>query len=313
MTETSNKPMILACDKDVMTLRRLEKVFFAAGLKCQTKESAPAIVDFAEGTRLLVVSENFLQFALTVAPPDCAVMVLAEEDSTAVLGVAAKDERVNHVFGRRATNPLRLWEVLHVVRRLIKHYELEGIKPFLHWGARMHETVVASSEDLHHVVEWVPTFCEKLGTPPKVQETFAELAHELLMNAVYDAPVDAEGKHLYALDRKQDVVLSEEQAALFSMGTDGETLAVSVRDPFGGLARRHVFGGMHRALAANGQLDTEGGGAGLGMLYIYQHGYGSFFTIKPGISTEVTVLYDLGLNRREFTTLPRSVHVFHES
>ena len=310
MTETSCQ--LLACDKDVMTLRRLEKVFFAAGLKCQTRESAPAAADFEGGARLLLVAENYLQLALTVAPPDCAILVLAEEDSTGVLGTAAKDARVNHMFGRRAANPLRPWEVLHVVRRLVKRYELEGIKPFLHWGARLHETLVASSEDLHHVVEWVPSFCEKLGTPPKVQETFAELAHELLMNAVYDAPVDAAGNALYAHDRKREVVLTEEQAALFSMGTDGETLAVSVRDPFGRLERRHVFGGMHRALAAGGQLDTGGGGAGLGMMYIYQHGYGSFFTIKPGISTEVTVLYDLGLNRREFTTLPRSVHVFHE-
>lgn len=310
MTETSHQ--LLACDKDVMTLRRLEKVFFAAGLKCQTKESAPAAADFESGVRLLLVAENYLQFALGVAPPDCAILVLAEEDVPGALGAATKDARVNHLFGRRAANPVRSWEVLHVVRRLVKHYELEGIKPFLHWGARMHETLVASSEDLHHVVEWVPSFCEKLGTPPKVQETFAELAHELLMNAVYDAPVDAGGNALYAHDRKREVVLAEDQAALFSVGTDGETLAVSVRDPFGRLERRHVFGGMHRALAAGGQLDTEGGGAGLGMMYIYQHGYGSFFTIKPGISTEVTVLYDLGLNRREFTTLPRSVHVFHE-
>jgi len=310
MNEPSTR--LIACDKDVMTLRRLEKVFFAAGLKCQTKETAPAAADFEDGARLLLVSENYLQFALTVAPEDCAILVLVEEDSPGALGTAARDPRVNHLFGRRAANPVRPWEVLHVVRRIIKQYELEGIKPFLHWGARMHETLVTSSEDLHHVVEWVPTFCEKLGTPPKVQETFAELAHELLMNAVYDAPVDADGKALYAHDRKQEVVLADEQAALFTMGTDGETLAVSVRDPFGRLERRHVFGGMHRALAANGPLDTAGGGAGLGMMYIYQHGYGSFFTIKPGISTEVTVLYDLGLNRREFTTLPRSVHVFHE-
>ncbi len=312
MTDSTNKPMILACDKDVITLRRLEKVFFAAGLKCLTKESAPSTGDFGEDTRILLVSECFLQLALVAAPPECAILVLMEEDPASALGVAASDARVDHIFGRRAANPLRLWEVLHVVRRHIKSYDIEGVKPFLHWGARLHETPVFSSEDLHLIVDWVPTFCEKLGTPPKVQESFAELTHELLMNAVYDAPVDEQGQHLYAQDRKQEVQLEEHQAASFCIGTDGETLAVSVRDPFGGLKRKHVFGGMHRALSQAGQIDTEGGGAGLGMMYIYQHGYASFFTIKPGISTEVTVLYDLGLNRREFTTLPRSVHVFHE-
>ncbi len=312
MSENSTKPAILVCDKDVMTLRRLEKIFFAAGLRCQSKETAPVQADFTEDVRLVLVGESWVNAALIAAPADVRILVMAEEDIAGVLGNAGKDARIDHVFGRKSGFPLRGWEFLHVVRRLVKNYDLEGLKPFLHWGARMHETLVTSSEDLHQVVEWVPSFCEKLGTPPKVQETFAELTHELLMNAVYDAPVDGEGKPLYAHDRKQEVQLSPEQAASFSIGTDGDMLAVSVRDPFGRLKRHHVFGGMHRALSANGQMDTQGGGAGLGMMYIYQHGVASFFTIKPGISTEVTVLYDLNLNRREFSVMPRSVHFFEE-
>lgn len=310
MTETLMKPAILVCDKDVITLRRLEKIFFAAGIRCQSKETAPLQADFAEDVGMVVVGEPYVGAALAAAPANARILVMAEEDTAGILGMADRDPRMDHVFGRKPGVPLRGWEFLHVVRRMVKHYELEGLKPFLHWGARMHETLVLSSDDLHQVVEWVPTFCEKLGTPPKVQESFAELTHELLMNAVYDAPVDAEGNPLYAHDRKQNVQLSEDQAAWFSIGTDGDTLAVSVRDPFGRLKRHHVFGGMHRALAAAGQMDTQGGGAGLGMLYIYQHGIASFFTIKPGISTEVTVLYDLGLNRREFSVAPRSVHFF---
>lgn len=313
MNESAPKPAILLCDKDMITLRRLEKTFFAANLQCQSKESAPVQADFTEDIRLVLVSEPYLNAVLTAAPEDIHILVMTEEDPAHVLGIAGRDARLDHIFGRKTGTSLYSWEFLHVVRRLVKHYDLEGLKPFLHWGARMHETYVTSSEELHQVVEWVPSFCEKLGTPPKVQESFAELTHELLMNAVYDAPVDDQGNPLFAHDRKQEVQLAPEHAVWFSIGTDGDTLAVSVRDPFGRLKRHHVFTGMHRALSANGQLDTQGGGAGLGMMYIYQHGRASFFTVKPGISTEVTVLYDLSLNRREFSTTPRSVHFFEES
>jgi len=41
---------------------------------------------------------------------------------------------------------------------------------------------------------------------------FYELAHELLMNAMYDAPVDVQGRPKYAHDRKQSITLDPEEA-----------------------------------------------------------------------------------------------------
>jgi hypothetical protein len=71
---------------------------------------------------------------------------------------------------------------------------------------------------------------------------FGELAHELLMNAMYDAPVDAQGRPKYAADRKADIRLTDSERPSVRVATDGSRLVLQVRDPFGRLERRHVFG-----------------------------------------------------------------------
>ncbi len=61
-------------------------------------------------------------------------------------------------------------------------------------------------------------------------------------------------------DRRAHVVLEAHERATVQMGTDGTRLVLQVRDPFGGLQRRHVFDGLARGLA--GEMDKSHGGAG---------------------------------------------------
>jgi hypothetical protein len=310
-----NAPKVIICAKNTMVLKKLQKVLFAAQVEVITKDSPPLLEELKREPDLLIISEEFLGQFLKI-PKNYASMqtiVLYSSDAEKIFSLISKDRRINHVIGIRVNSQPLPWELLATVRRIIYKYNLRGLTPFLGWSARIHEVYIPGTKDLHKIVDWIPSFCEALGAPPKVRESFAELGHELLMNAMYDAPVDSNGKHIYAQDRKQDIVLKEDQYPLFSIGTNGDLLGITVKDPFGGLKRKHVFSGIERALTQKGQMDTEGGGAGLGMLYIYNHGFSSFFTVKPGISTEVTVLYDLTLNRREFATQAKSVHYLYET
>src|SRR5207244_145616 len=112
-------------------------------------------------------------------------------------------------------------------------------------------------------------FVERIGCPKRVAEMFGELTHELLMNAMYDAPVGRDGKPKYEHDRRAAIELLPEETPTLRVASDGMTLAVQVIDPFGRLARRHVFAGLLRGLKG-GEMDQGRGGAGLGMLKIYQ-------------------------------------------
>ena len=136
---------------------------------------------------------------------------------------------------------------------------------------------------------------------------FAELGHELIMNAMYDAPVDAFGRPKYAADRKAEIALADHERPALRLATDGTRIALQVRDPFGRLERRHVVDGLARGLAG-GELDRSHGGAGLGLLVCHNASTALWFDVVPGQRTEVTALLELDVNLRELRTSARSLH-----
>ena len=82
---------------------------------------------------------------------------------------------------------------------------------------------------------------------------------------------------------------------------------LQVRDPFGRLERRHVFDGLARGLAG-GEMDQTHGGAGLGMMVCHNASSAMFFDVARGRHTEVTALFELDMNLREFRTQAKSLH-----
>ncbi len=215
--------------------------------------------------------------------------------------------RIDHVLGRRDfDSPPRSWEVLMVARRFIGELPAP-IDGFLDWGFSSLELDVRATADRDAAVAKIQDFVATLQLPKRVAEMFGELAQELLMNAMYDAPVDAQGKPKYAADRKADIRLTDHERPSVRVATDGTRLVLQVRDPFGRLERRHVFDGLARGLAG-GEMDQSHGGAGLGMMVCHNSSSAMFFDVVRGRSTEVTALFELDMNLRELRTQAKSLH-----
>jgi hypothetical protein len=215
---------------------------------------------------------------------------------------------LGHVLGRRDfESPPRAWEVVMVARRLAAEGGSPPLAAFLDWGATTLELAVRSTADRDAAVHQIQEFVAALAVPRRVAEMFGELGHELIMNAMYDAPVDAHGRARYARDRKADVVLDEAERPIVRLGTDGTRLVLQVRDPFGRLERAQVVDGLARGLAG-GELDRSHGGAGLGMMVCHNASSALLFDVSPGRHTEVTAVFELDLNLRELRTHARSLH-----
>jgi hypothetical protein len=182
-----------------------------------------------------------------------------------------------------------------------------GFANYLDWGYSSLELDVRSTPDRDLAVAKIQEFVGTLQLPKRVAEMMGELAHELIMNAIYDAPVDAHGAPKYAADRKADIKLADNERPAVRIATDGTKLVLQVRDPFGRLERRHVFDGLARGLAG-GEMDRSHGGAGLGMLVCHNSSSAMFFDVVRGKSTEVTAMFELDMNLRELRTQAKSLH-----
>jgi hypothetical protein len=215
---------------------------------------------------------------------------------------------IEHVFGRRDFESApRDWEVLMVARRLLAPCAPPPLPAYLDWGFTALEIEVGSSSERDLATARVGELVETLGLPKRVGDQFGELAHELLMNAMYDAPVDVQGRAKFAGDRKAAITLEPNERPTLRAGTDGSRLVVQVTDPFGRLERRHVVESLARGLAG-GEMDQSRGGAGLGMMVCHNASSAMFFDVARGRHTEVTALLELDLNQRELRTQARSLH-----
>jgi hypothetical protein len=182
------------------------------------------------------------------------------------------------------------------------------ISAYLDWGYSLMELDVRTNVERDEAVMKIGELITKLAVPRRIVDMFGELAHELLMNAMYDAPIDpATGLPKFAHDRKSDVRLADNERPTVRLACDGSKLVLQVRDPFGRLERRHVFDGLSRGLAG-GEMDTSHGGAGLGMMVCHNSTSAMFFDVARGRHTEVTALFELDMNLRELRTQAKSLH-----
>ncbi len=220
---------------------------------------------------------------------------------------------IDHVLGRKDfdSSP-RAWEIVMVARRLAGVGMPPSLAAYLDWGFTAIELDVRATADRDAAVAQIQSFVAGLQVPKRIGEMFGELGHELIMNALYDAPVDAQGRPRFAADRKADVRLADAEKPIVKLACDGSKLVLQVRDPFGRLERRHVFDGLARGLAG-GELDRSHGGAGLGMMVCHNASTAMFFDVARGRHTEVTALFELDLNLRELRTQAKSLHFWSAS
>ena len=291
--------------------RRIARIWASTGLDPVCVEDPAELPAALPGAALLaadVFDADVIRGALRERRELRAVVWTAEPLDRA-LRVVAEEPRVSHVFGRASfeTAP-RDWELALFARRITRGGEGVPFQAFLSWGHSGYKEAVASTAQLHAATTNVQRFIERLGLPKRVGEMFGELAHELVMNALYDAPADGAGRARFAHDRKSAVQLPPQDAATVRAGCDGTRLVLQVTDPFGCLERGHVFGGLARGL--RGQMDKSRGGAGLGLTVCANATVALVFDVAPRQRTEVTGVFDLDLNLREFRSQAKSLHFF---
>lgn len=170
-----------------------------------------------------------------------------------------------------------------------------GIEKYLNWGAEIRRTKVKSSKDRSTAVEAIIQHFKSIGIRSALTDKIQIAAEELLMNALYDAPVDRQGAPLFNhISRSQIVELDESSAPCLAYAADGIYAAISVTDPFGGLTQKTLISYLI-SIQENkaGSLQKDKGGAGRGLHQIVSSSDLSVFSVQKSYRTEVLCLWDL--------------------
>lgn len=310
---------ILALVPDVRVRRTVLRVLAATRSEVVEVESlASAAKRLAEGTFQLAVLDHescgqapasFLEDAGLRLSPLTRILLLAGRLDDRLLAELLAGGQLTHLVAR--TDPLDTGELLVTCEKILRG-DIFGMEKYLGWGIEPEAALIRCSDDREHVLERLRRYLDGLCLPSRFAELACSVADELLMNAVYNAPVDGQGKRLYAQrSRSEPVVLGAGQEAIFRYACDGRLLALSMRDPFGSLERDVVFAHLARGLQrGSDQISAKAGGAGLGFYYIFSSVSHFVINLAPGRATEMIGLLDVSGPFKAFAARPRSINFF---
>lgn len=240
------------------------------------------------------------------------VFVLNESADEHALQTALNDVRIGGCIAW-GPNGGRGWELRYIARRLLAPAEAPPhMGALLGWGATTIAFRPRTTEDQRATVNRIEAMCDKLGVARRLARAVSTAAHELTMNAMYDAPVDENGQIKYALDRTSKLSLEDPEIPTLRFTLSADFIALDIIDPFGRLPRHRwyeaVLRGHRNVKYERLDLDTTHGGAGLGLHTLYTAGSILRAEITPHKCTHVSWILDRNAPAKGFNKLPRSLY-----
>jgi hypothetical protein len=222
------------------------------------------------------------------------IAVVPRAEVAALVEVMRGSERVVGAVAAAVFDPHQL---AAMARRIVAD-DVLGLDKVMRPGAEIHTRAVAHHADKARCMAQLSERIERLGVPRRYRDPIEQCVDEMVMNALYDAPVDRQGRQLFAgTSVKARVGLRSDHSVVVQYAHDGGRFAVSVRDAFGTLERRTVLAALHKCLHAERPVESRAGGAGLGLYLMLNSSTAVQFCVLPGIATEVICVFDLGAPR----------------
>ncbi|MBQ9817373.1 MAG: hypothetical protein IJM59_07920 [Proteobacteria bacterium] len=209
------------------------------------------------------------------------------------------------------THDLAPEELIITVGKIIRN-DIFGIEKYLCYGSTPVSYEVSSSLQKDPILNALSEYAANIGINKRIISAVASVADELLMNAIYNAPVYPNGVRPYARrSRTIPVELTPEETCFFSFASDGTQFVISVRDRFGSLTPEKIRGYLARCFAmGKDQIEQKQGGAGMGFYFIMENLNKLIVNISPGRGTEFIGIIDISGTYKDYIERYKSFHIF---
>lgn len=177
-----------------------------------------------------------------------------------------------------------------------------GLKNLLKEGTKIQSVKLQVTSQKQDAVEAVKNYLLAAKFQPRMATVVANAVDELLMNAMFDAPVDELGKTLYgSTSRATAMRLEGKNAVEMQVGYDGKYIGVTAIDHFGSLDKAKLLSHISKIYTEDEyKIRTSVAGAGIGLATVFRSGGSFFFTSESRTRTEVTVFFRRTDSFREF-------------
>ncbi|MCB9557790.1 MAG: hypothetical protein H6707_16890 [Deltaproteobacteria bacterium] len=320
---------VLAISGQGRIRRQIRRALASAGWRVRAEPPDLARIDAAltDDYDMLIVDleptneeDNDAFQALTdriCASKQRAVLVLSNDPQASATSTLLRTDGFNNLVARRgglstSEDLIDEGELIVTCQKLLRD-DIFGLEKYMStWGIAFRERSLTRSTDKSEALAELEGFLAEIDCHLGIIPAITQVADELLMNAVYNAPRDAQRQPKYArLDRRQLIELSAEETVRFRYGCDGRYVGLSVSDQFGSLDREVIAHYLERCFAGKpATIEDKLGGAGIGLHVIFSSITQLTFNIAPDQRTEAIAMFYVREGARAFRAPGRSLNIF---
>ena len=290
-----SKRRVLAISSDLDQLRRIVSTLERAGAEVDAARSVESIAGDQIPHRYVfyAAADGDVTALNTLVPKlrDRAhVTIVTPRATLSDLTVYLRDDRVNHVVVGD-----ELDHGVFVTAQKLLTGDIFGIEKYLPSVTEVHYARLRDFEGRGRAIDTVLEFAEQAKMRRQVRSAIGQVCEELLMNALYDAPVDADGKPVFAdIDPHDRRDMPTPRPVSIRYAVTDTTFAVAVRDRFGRLAKNTILSYIEKCIHSPDQIDRKTYGAGLGLYLVANAAASYVVNVAHGIATEVVCTFDRG-------------------
>ena len=290
-----SKRRVLAISSDLDQLRRIVSALERAGAEVDAARSSEAIAGELIPHRYVFYAAHDgevtgLQQLVPKLRDRAHVTIVTPKASLSDLTHYLRDDRVNHVVVGD-----ELDHGVFVTAQKLLTGDIFGIEKYLPAGTPVHYARLRDFEGRGKAIDTVLSFAEEAKMRRQVRTAIGAVCEELLMNALYDAPVDADGNPVFAnVDPRDRTTMRTPRPVSIRYAATEDKFAVAVRDRFGRLAKTTILSYIEKCLHSPNQIDRKTYGAGLGLYLVANAAASYVVNVAYGIATEVVCTFDRG-------------------
>ncbi|MFH2007458.1 MAG: hypothetical protein ABI333_12810 [bacterium] len=199
------------------------------------------------------------------------------------------DQRCNHVL--QTDDEHGLGRLTTTAKKLLSG-DIFGIEKYLPDAQEVHYFRLVNYHGRSEAIDKIVEFAEASKVRRQVRQTIAQVCEELLMNALYNAPVDEFGRSLFAnVTPKDRLALDSPRPVSIRYAINETHFGIAVRDRFGTLTKDTMLRYIHKCLHSRQQIDGKTLGAGLGLYLVASRAREYIVNIAPGVATEAIAVF----------------------
>ncbi|MCB9652840.1 MAG: hypothetical protein H6729_01760 [Deltaproteobacteria bacterium] len=248
------------------------------------------------------------------APP---LLIISSDYRRALLLELFAASSLNHCIAKQGAVSAGLplvdeTELIVTCNKLLTH-DIFDLSKYIHrWGIEVTEAKVRHTQDKDTVIADLEHFLDVVDCHSIINKSVLTTADELLMNAIFNAPRNADKQPKYAHRNRNDrFALTAREEVTIRYACDGRYIALSVSDNFGSLSRDVIFRYLRDSIEGRtATMESKDGGAGLGMHMLSNAVTQLIFNVHPGNRTEVIALFYVRSGPRAFREAGRSLNIF---